>query len=114
MITISNIIHFGGLFMKRSTLLMTAGLIGVFTLTSCSSNPYNTGSNPYAGEKAQVGIVTGAAVGAGLGALVSSKKDRGKGALIGAGAGAVLGGNTGYMMDKSDRNQQQYNRYERY
>ncbi len=39
-----------------------------------------------------------ALVGAGIGAL-SSKKDRGKGALIGAAAGAALGGGVGYYMD---------------
>ncbi|STD24819.1 OmpA/MotB domain-containing protein [Enterobacter asburiae] len=38
-------------------------------------------------------------VGAGVGALSSSKKDRGKGALIGAAAGAALGGGVGYYMD---------------
>lgn len=40
-----------------------------------------------------------ALVGAGIGALSSSKKDRGKGALIGAAAGAALGGGVGYYMD---------------
>lgn len=34
-----------------------------------------------------------------MGALSSSKKDRGKGALIGAAAGAALGGGAGYYMD---------------
>ncbi|WP_217906030.1 glycine zipper domain-containing protein, partial [Brevibacillus laterosporus] len=34
-----------------------------------------------------------------IGALSSSKKDRGKGALIGAAAGAALGGGVGYYMD---------------
>ncbi len=40
-----------------------------------------------------------ALVGAGVGALSSSKHDRGKGALIGAAAGAALGGGIGYYMD---------------
>lgn len=79
-------------------------LVTVLLITGCSNNPYNTGSNPYAGEKAQVGLVTGAAAGAAIGALTSSKKDRGKGALIGAGAGAVLGGTTGYALDKNEQN----------
>lgn len=43
--------------------------------------------------------VWGSLVGAGIGALSSSKKDRGKGALIGAAAGAALGGGVGYYMD---------------
>ncbi|BAN97616.1 ompA/motB domain-containing protein [Plautia stali symbiont] len=38
-------------------------------------------------------------LGAGVGVLSSSKKDRGKGALIGAASGAALGGGVGYYMD---------------
>ena len=34
-----------------------------------------------------------------MGVLSSSKKDRGKGALIGAASGAALGGGIGYYMD---------------
>ena len=88
-------------------------LVTVLLITGCSNNPYNTGSNPYAGEKAQVGLVTGAAAGAAIGALTSSKKDRGKGALIGAGAGAVLGGTTGYALDKNEQNRR-YNQQTNY
>ncbi|MFB0953486.1 MAG: OmpA family lipoprotein, partial [Aeromonadaceae bacterium] len=40
-----------------------------------------------------------AATGALVGVLSSSKKDRGKGALIGAASGAALGGGIGYYMD---------------
>ncbi|MGQ7113588.1 glycine zipper domain-containing protein, partial [Escherichia sp. TWPC-MK] len=58
---------------------------------------------PYTGEreagKSAIGAGLGSLVGAGIGALSSSKKDRGKGALIGAAAGAALGGGVGYYMD---------------
>lgn len=49
--------------------------------------------------KSAIGAGLGSLVGAGIGALSSSKKDRGKGALIGAAAGAALGGGVGYYMD---------------
>ena len=65
------------------------------TLSACTTNPY-TGES----EVGKSGIGAGlAALGAGVGVLSSSKKDRGKGALIGAAAGAALGGGAGYYMD---------------
>ncbi|MDI6937086.1 glycine zipper domain-containing protein, partial [Serratia sp. Se-PFBMAAmG] len=60
-------------------------------------------TNPYTGEsqagKSGIGARLGAGRGAGVGMLSSSKKDRGKGALIGAASGAALGGGVGYYMD---------------
>ena len=59
--------------------------------------------NPYTGEEQTSSAVKGGALGAATGALVgvlaSSKHDRGKGALIGAATGAAVGGGIGYYMD---------------
>ena len=62
---------------------------GALAVSGCTTNPY-TGERE-AGKSA-IGAGLGSLVGAGIGALSSSKKDRGKGALIGAAAGAALGG----------------------
>ena len=50
-------------------------------------------------SKTQTGALTGAAAGAGIGAIL----DGGTGALIGAAIGAVGGGFTGHMMDEQDK-----------
>ncbi|GAA4503554.1 OmpA family lipoprotein [Pseudaeromonas paramecii] len=78
-----------------STLLITSlGLAGCSTV------------NPYTGEQQTAKATTGTAIGAAAGALVgvlsSSKHDRGKGALIGAAAGAAVGGGVGYYMDQQE------------
>lgn len=66
-------------------------------LTGCTT------INPYSGEEQTSSAVKGGAIGAATGALVgvlaSSKHDRGKGALIGAATGAAVGGGIGYYMD---------------
>ncbi|MCK8404142.1 glycine zipper domain-containing protein, partial [Erwinia amylovora] len=71
-------------------------LSGTVALTGCTTNPY-TGEREAGTSGLGAGI--GAALGAGVGMLSSSKKDRGKGALIGATAGAALGGGAGYYLD---------------
>ena len=65
--------------------------LGAF-VTGCTNNPYTQERQP---SKAAIGAVAGAVIGA----AVSSKKDRGKGALIGA---AALGG-AGFYMDKQEQ-----------
>lgn len=75
--------------MKKRVYLIAAVVSGALAVSGCTTNPY-TGERE-AGKSA-IGAGLGSLVGAGIGALSSSKKDRGKGALIGATAGAALGG----------------------
>ena len=82
--------------MKKRVYLIAAVVSGALAVSGCTTNPY-TGERE-AGKSA-IGAGLGSLVGAGIGALSSSKKDRGKGALIGAAAGAALGGGVGYYMD---------------
>ena len=82
--------------MNKKTLLVTL-LTTALGITGCST------VNPYTGEEQTSSAVKGGALGAATGALVgvlaSSKHDRGKGALIGAATGAAVGGGIGYYMD---------------
>ncbi len=82
--------------MNKKTLLVTL-LTTSLGITGCST------VNPYTGEEQTSSAVKGGALGAATGALVgvlaSSKHDRGKGALIGAATGAAVGGGIGYYMD---------------
>ena len=82
--------------MKKHTILLTS-------LCLAMGGSGCTTINPYSGEEQTSNAVKGGAIGAATGALVgvlsSSKKDRGKGALIGAASGAALGGGIGYYMD---------------
>ncbi|MFB0953751.1 MAG: YMGG-like glycine zipper-containing protein, partial [Aeromonadaceae bacterium] len=67
--------------MKKHTILLTS-LCLAMGVSGCTT------INPYSGEEQTSKAVKGGAIGAATGALVgvlsSSKKDRGKGALIGA------------------------------
>lgn len=82
--------------MTRKPLLATLLALSI-GLTGCTT------INPYTGEEQTSSAVKGGAIGAATGALVgvlaSSKHDRGKGALIGATTGAAVGGGIGYYMD---------------
>lgn len=71
-------------------------LSGTIALSGCTTNPYTGESQA---GKSGIGAGIGALAGAGIGVLSSSKKDRGKGALIGAASGAAVGGGVGYYMD---------------
>jgi len=82
--------------MKKRIIFVAAIVSGALALSGCTTNPYT--SEREAG-KSGIGAGIGSLVGAGVGVLSSSKKDRGKGALIGAAAGAALGGGVGYYMD---------------
>ncbi len=82
--------------MKKNVLLIVAAVCGALAVSGCTTNPYT--AEREAG-KSGIGAGIGSLVGAGVGVLSSSKKDRGKGALIGAAAGAALGGGAGYYMD---------------
>lgn len=81
--------------MKKRVLVIAALVSGALAVSGCTTNPY-TGERE--AGKSGIGAGIGSLVGAGVGVL-SSKKDRGKGALIGAAAGAALGGGVGYYMD---------------
>ena len=82
--------------MKKHTILLTS-LCLTLGVSGCTT------INPYSGEEQTTNADKGGAIGAATGALVgvlsSSKKDRGKGALIGAASGAAIGGGVGYYMD---------------
>lgn len=82
--------------MQKNLLAITLLLSGSLVLSGCTTNPYTGESQA---GKSGMGAGLGALVGAGVGVLSSSKKDRGKGALIGAAGGAALGGGVGYYMD---------------
>lgn len=72
---------------------------GALLMAACTTNPY-TGESQM--SKTAIGALGAAAVGAGIGALVS-KKDRAKGAAIGAGVAALAGGAVGGYMDIQDK-----------
>ena len=82
--------------MQKNLLAITLLLSGSLALSGCTTNPYTGESQA---GKSGMGAGLGALVGAGVGVLSSSKKDRGKGALIGAAGGAAVGGGVGYYMD---------------
>ncbi|MFZ1874856.1 MAG: OmpA family lipoprotein [Chania sp.] len=82
--------------MKKRIAMIAGAVAVIMTLSACTTNPYTGESQA---GKAGIGTGVGAVLGAGIGVLSSSKKDRGKGALIGAAAGAALGGGAGYYMD---------------
>lgn len=77
-------------------------LIGLGTallLAGCASNPYD---NQRDVNRTAVYGGIGAAAGAIAGAAVSSKSDRGKGALIGAAVGGAAGAGYGYYADRQE------------
>lgn len=73
-------------------------LIGVLTLTACTT------INPYSGDEQTAKATKGALIGAGVGILAGvisgdNSRERRKRALIGAGIGGIAGGGVGYYMD---------------
>ncbi|MCM2356953.1 MAG: OmpA family protein [Geobacteraceae bacterium] len=75
-------------------------IIGASTVallaSGCATNP----DGSYAYQKTAIGTLGGAALGAGVGALVGGKTHRGRNAAIGGLTGAVVGGGVGYYMDR--------------
>lgn len=65
-------------------------------VSGCATNP--DGSYEY--KKTAIGALGGAALGAGVGALVGGKSHRGRNAAIGGLTGAVVGGGVGNYMDR--------------
>lgn len=73
----------------------------VVLLAGCASNnPYDNQQG--GGNKAAIYGGLGALGGAAIGAATSSKKDRGKGALIGAAVAGAAGAGYGYYADKQE------------
>lgn len=68
----------GSLINYPSPFAITAVLSATIVISGCTTNPY-TGESEVG--KAGIGAAAGTALGAGIGVLSSSKKDRGKGAL---------------------------------
>ncbi len=85
--------------MKKITLAVIIAISPTLILSGCTVNPY---TNESQASDASIGAAAGALLGAGIGALSSSKKDRGKGAIIGAAAGVALGSGVGYYMDTQE------------
>ena len=74
-----------------------AGFSAVSLLTSgCATNP----DGSYEFKNTAIGALGGAALGAGVGALVGGKSHRGRNAAIGGLTGAVVGGGIGNYMDR--------------
>lgn len=84
--------------MKIKALIAASACVAV--LAGCTNNPY-TGER----EAGKAGIYGGggAAAGALIGAATSSKKDRGKGALIGAVVGGAAGAGYGVYADRQEQ-----------
>lgn len=76
------------------------GLMTTALLAGCMTTDPNTGERKASNTTKDAGI--GAVAGAILGAAVSSKHDRGKGALIGAAAGGGIGAAVGHRADKQE------------
>lgn len=67
-----------------------------FISSGCATNP--DGSTEW--QRTAIGALGGAAVGAGVGALIGGKTHRGRNAAIGGLTGAVVGGGIGNYMDR--------------
>lgn len=82
----------------RKSMKITGAALAAALLIApgCATNP--DGTKEY--KRTAIGALSGAAVGAGAGALIAGRGDRGKGALIGGAIGAVGGGAIGNYMDR--------------
>jgi outer membrane protein OmpA-like peptidoglycan-associated protein len=76
--------------------VITGGAMVTLLAGGCATNP--DGSTEW--QKTAIGSLGGAALGAGVGALVGGKSHRGRNAAIGGLTGAVVGGGVGNYMDR--------------
>ena len=76
--------------------MITGGAMVALLATGCATNP--DGSIEW--QRTAIGSLSGAALGAGVGALVGGKSHRGRNAAIGGLTGAVVGGGIGNYMDR--------------
>jgi outer membrane protein OmpA-like peptidoglycan-associated protein len=85
---------------KMTRKSIVKGLVGLLSIAllanGCATNP----DGSYAYQKTTIGALGGAALGAGVGALVGGKTHRGRNAAIGGLTGAVVGGGVGNYMDR--------------
>ena len=84
--------------MKRKSIMnaIATGTLLAMSLSGCATNP--DGSTEW--KRTAIGSLGGAALGAGVGALVGGKSHRGRNAAIGGLTGAVVGGGVGNYMDR--------------
>jgi len=82
--------------MKRVAKVITGAASVALLASGCATNP--DGSYEY--KRTAIGALGGAALGAGVGALVGGKTHRGRNAAIGGLTGAVVGGGVGNYMDR--------------
>jgi len=75
---------------------ITGGTLFAMLVSGCATNP--DGSIEW--QRTAIGSLGGAAVGAGIGALVGGKSHRGRNAAIGGLTGAIVGGGIGNYMDR--------------
>lgn len=73
-----------------------ASTLLALAVSGCATNP----DGSYEWQRTAIGSLGGAAVGAGIGALVGGKTHRGRNAAIGGLTGAVVGGGIGNYMDR--------------
>lgn len=81
---------------KWITKIIMGGAMVTLLATGCATNP----DGSMAWQKTAIGSLGGAALGAGVGALVGGKSHRGRNAAIGGLTGAVVGGGVGNYMDR--------------
>ena len=89
--------------MFKKTVRHSLVILGITTLAAgcATNNPYENGGERSTNRTALYGGI-GAAAGAITGAAVSSKKDRKKGALIGAAVAGAAGAGYGYYADRQE------------
>ncbi len=81
----------------KSLLKVVAGASTVAMLAvGCATNP----DGSYEFKRTAIGSLSGAAIGAGIGALAGGKTHRGRNAAIGGLSGAIVGGGIGLYMDR--------------
>lgn len=84
------------MFMKRISKYIAGSAAVALLAGGCATNP----DGSYEFQRTAIGSLGGAALGAGVGALVGGKTHRGRNAAIGGLTGAVVGGGIGNYMDR--------------
>lgn len=82
--------------MRKLARIITGATSVALLVSGCATNP----DGSYEFKRTAIGALGGAALGAGVGALVGGKTHRGRNAAIGGLTGAVVGGGIGNYMDR--------------